>query len=145
MLDYVQSICMLPGEQCIQCSEVCVQKAKHDAKDFQLVKLFSQQLKSRTNVLVHEDSIIVSMENFLQQNSCHNFAKAFLLLLPRVNISINVLYCNIYTNVAHHNKISRVAGATWNIKGTHPNTITRNSEYDVTLILLPSRKGQAHS
>ena len=40
ILEHDQSICMLPGDQCIQCSEFCVQKEKCDAKDFQLAKLF---------------------------------------------------------------------------------------------------------
>jgi len=138
MLEQVQPICLLPGKQCIQCSKFRVQKEECDAKVFHLAQLFYQQLTPRTNYLDHEDSIIVCIDDFLRRNICQNFAKAFLPLLPTVQISINVLHCNIYTDTKYHAKNSRqLTGATWKIKGTHPNTIAHNIVYDVTLIVLP--------
>ena len=105
MLEHVKSIPLLPGEQCIQCSELRVQKEKRDAKDFCLARLFCDQLKPRTNYLDHEELLKVSMDNFLRQNTCQDFAKSILPAFPSVQVSAHVLHCNIYTDIKHHNKL----------------------------------------
>ena len=129
--------------ECAQCKEAQKQIIKCEYKNNLLNLVDMEGRNSEAGFYNSMFSTTISAKSFLQTQLGDDHAALIAPLLPKDELSVKVLEATEYKFAENHRQISKeIAGAHWHMPhGSHPNTVMLDSSYDVTLVLLPFRRG----